>query len=278
MTFNSVLPIQLGHLVAVESKDPLLGLLDGAFPVLVAWTRSPVLAGSRALLFPLGGIESRNGLGPEGSITLRIGRAREENDIVIEVLSISRRHGALVKRDGHWSIVDLGSLNGTTLHGERLVRGRPADLDENEKRLSIGQGIELMLLDKARFPREIAELRLAAEREALTTTQSGKRVPPSITMADEFLAARLLDGIRLAPFTPSSYDLVLDDGAVHVVESWPDLVLILGHIANRVARIEAGRPDGGPPFVLDAHLAMAGETSTFLGPTLDGPTLDGPEE
>jgi hypothetical protein len=263
MTFNSVLPIQLGQLVSVASKEPMLGLLDGAFPVLVAWTRSPALSGSRALVFPLGGIQSRNGLGPEGSITLRIGRSRGENDIVIEVLSISRRHAALVKRDGRWSVVDLGSMNGTTLHGERLVRGRPAVLDECETRLSIGQGIELMLLDKAHFPREIAELRRAAEREALTTTQSGKHVPRSVTMADEFLAARLLDGIRLAPFTPSSYDVVLYDGALHVVDSWPDLVAVLGRVADRVARIEARRPDGGPGFVLDVRIALSGETSTF---------------
>src|SRR5262249_10751853 len=154
----------------------------GAFPILVAWTRSSILAGSRALVFPLGGIRPRSGLGPDGSITLRIGRSRGENDIVIEVLSVSRRHAALGKRENRWSSDDLGSLNGTTLHGEPLVRGHPAFLDECETRLSIGQGIELMLLEKSHFPREIAELRQSAEREALTTTHAGVAVPPSISV------------------------------------------------------------------------------------------------
>jgi hypothetical protein len=268
MTFSSVLPVQLGQLVAASGKDPVLGLTDGAFPVLVAWTRCPILAGSRSLVFPLGGIRPRSGLGPDGSMSLRIGRGRDENDIVIEVLSVSRRHASLMRRDGRWWVVDLGSMNGTTLHGERLVRGRPAALEECETGLSIGQGIELMLLEKTRFPREIAELRLAAEREAVTTTHAGKVVPPTIAPSDEFLASRLLDGIRLAPFTPTSYDVVLGDGAVHVVESWPDLVVLLGHMANSVSRIEARGPFGGAPFILDARLALAGDTGTFMTPAL----------
>src|SRR5262249_28077245 len=52
MTFHSILPTQLGQLVAAAGKDPWLGILDAAFPVLVAWTRTPILAGSRALVYP----------------------------------------------------------------------------------------------------------------------------------------------------------------------------------------------------------------------------------
>ncbi len=47
-------------------------------------------------------------------------------EISFEDLSVSRRHASLVKRDGHWYVVDLGGRHGTYLNGVRLEPERPA--------------------------------------------------------------------------------------------------------------------------------------------------------
>jgi adenylate cyclase len=72
----------------------------------------------------------------EGKNTFRIGRA-ETNDILLQSSSVSRQH-AMVQRDsnGVYSIVDLGSANGTFVNGKRIHaihRLRPSD------RIGIGQ-------------------------------------------------------------------------------------------------------------------------------------------
>jgi hypothetical protein len=45
-------------------------------------------------------------------------------DVVLEDLSVSRRHAQLRFRDGSWILRDLGSTNGTTVNGRRVVRCR----------------------------------------------------------------------------------------------------------------------------------------------------------
>jgi hypothetical protein len=51
-------------------------------------------------------------------------------DVILEGLSVSRRHAQLRFRDGNWILRDLGSTNGTTVNGRRVVRCRlePGDL------------------------------------------------------------------------------------------------------------------------------------------------------
>ncbi len=62
------------------------------------------------------------------------------NDIVVEADTVSRRHASLVRRDGEWEIIDLGSTNGLqSPAGQRIER---AVLREGE-RLLIGQSVEL---------------------------------------------------------------------------------------------------------------------------------------
>ncbi len=46
-------------------------------------------------------------------------------EISFEDLSVSRRHASLVKRDGHWYVVDLGGRHGTYLNGVRLEPEHP---------------------------------------------------------------------------------------------------------------------------------------------------------
>ena len=56
-------------------------------------------------------------VGPEG---VAIGRL-EDNHIVIESDRASRHHARIVPREGRYYLADLNSMNGTYLHGERLV-------------------------------------------------------------------------------------------------------------------------------------------------------------
>jgi pSer/pThr/pTyr-binding forkhead associated (FHA) protein len=45
-------------------------------------------------------------------------------DVVLEHLSVSRRHARLSFRDGHWVLRDLDSTNGTRVNGQRVIRCR----------------------------------------------------------------------------------------------------------------------------------------------------------
>jgi hypothetical protein len=71
---------------------------------------------------------------------LLIGRHRS-CDIVLDGITVSRRHALLTFRDGNWVLRDLASTNGTAVNGEPVVRCRllPGD------RLLLGD--ELLLVD-----------------------------------------------------------------------------------------------------------------------------------
>ena len=51
-------------------------------------------------------------------------------DIVVNGMTVSRRHAQLVHRDGSWVIQDLRSTNGTVVNGKRVGRTvlRPGDV------------------------------------------------------------------------------------------------------------------------------------------------------
>jgi hypothetical protein len=51
-------------------------------------------------------------------------------DVVLDDLSVSRRHARLTFRDGNWVLCDLSSTNGTRLNGRPVVRCRllPGDV------------------------------------------------------------------------------------------------------------------------------------------------------
>ncbi len=51
---------------------------------------------------------------------ISIGRSAD-NDIVIEVESVSKNHAQLSEHEGAWQVVDLNSKNGTTMNGLPLA-------------------------------------------------------------------------------------------------------------------------------------------------------------
>ena len=62
---------------------------------------------------------------------ITIGRSNENNDIVVSDAKVSRNHVQMVMDDnGNYSVVDLGSTNGTFVNGQRIsgeVRLQPSD-------------------------------------------------------------------------------------------------------------------------------------------------------
>lgn len=67
---------------------------------------------------------------------LLIGRG-DENDLVIASSAVSRKHAAVVEREGRWYVEDRGSYNGTFLNGARVSPGTPLPL-RHADRIEIG--------------------------------------------------------------------------------------------------------------------------------------------
>lgn len=86
-------------------------------------------------------IIARKGETPRARIldqaTITIGRS-SDNDLVLKEQGVSRRHARLEKRGGRWQIVDLGSVNGTFLEGNRLLPDVPEAV-EADQTMRIGQ-------------------------------------------------------------------------------------------------------------------------------------------
>ena len=58
--------------------------------------------------------------------SVSIGRG-SQNQIVLDDPSVSKFHAELFRSEGHWSLRDLGSANGTTLNGHEVVESRIGD-------------------------------------------------------------------------------------------------------------------------------------------------------
>lgn len=102
--------------------------------------------------------------------SISVGRG-EQNAILIDEEAVSGRHCELRRRGDGFTLVDLGSTNGTRLNGER-VGAEPQALRE-------GDVISLGLSAKARFVRviEVKDKASAPVREAGGTTMRLKRNP-----------------------------------------------------------------------------------------------------
>lgn len=78
---------------------------------------SDIPAGSAALVVVKGPqIGDSFALKPEGTL---IGRG-QETDLMLDDVTVSRRHAIIDKSDGDWQISDLDSLNGTYVNRNRV--------------------------------------------------------------------------------------------------------------------------------------------------------------
>lgn len=76
---------------------------------------------------------------------LRIGRL-SDNDVVLDDLLVSRRHAQLVRTGANWTLIDVGSGNGTFLNGQRITSPAPITAYD-----VIGIGRALLQLDGDRL-------------------------------------------------------------------------------------------------------------------------------
>jgi hypothetical protein len=81
-----------------------------------------------ALVVRSGGGRTGETFAPQGERTT-IGRS-PDCGIFLDDVTVSRRHAALVRRDGRWQIEDLGSLNGTFVNRRRVESAPLEDGDE----------------------------------------------------------------------------------------------------------------------------------------------------
>jgi pSer/pThr/pTyr-binding forkhead associated (FHA) protein len=63
-----------------------------------------------------------------GGVTT-IGR-HPQSDIFLDDVTVSRRHAEITERDGHFTVTDAGSLNGTYLNRERIESAEMRNGDE----------------------------------------------------------------------------------------------------------------------------------------------------
>jgi hypothetical protein len=81
-----------------------------------------------ALVVRSGGGRTGESFSPQGGRTT-IGRS-PDCGIFLDDVTVSRRHAALVQRDGRWQIEDMGSLNGTFVNRRRVDSAPLEDGDE----------------------------------------------------------------------------------------------------------------------------------------------------
>ncbi|MQS37157.1 ABC transporter ATP-binding protein/permease [Streptomyces katsurahamanus] len=102
--------------------------------------------------------------------TVRIGRA-EDNDLVLDDLTVSRRHAELVTSpDGTHEIVDLGSHNGTFLNGVPVTRAEvsPGDI------VGIGHAAFCLVDDELQEYLDTGEISLDAQDLTVTVDRGRK--------------------------------------------------------------------------------------------------------
>jgi FHA domain/Domain of unknown function (DUF1707) len=116
--------VRIERALRARSEHELRGLTSD-LPAPSRWRRA-VEQLRAALAGPPAGLLADPGSLQGGRITLGRSSACQ---LVLADDTVSRRHAALVVRDGCWRIVDLGSSNGTWVNGRRVVEAevRPGD-------------------------------------------------------------------------------------------------------------------------------------------------------
>ncbi|MFE9257954.1 FHA domain-containing protein [Streptomyces sp. NPDC006879] len=101
------------------------------------------------------------------SQVVRIGRA-PENDLVVDDLTVSRRHAELRVQQAGFEIVDLGSHNGTFLNGARIDGAAPVGPEDV---IGIGHSAFCLVGDRLEEYVDTGEVTLDAQDLAVTVGQ-----------------------------------------------------------------------------------------------------------
>lgn len=113
-----------------------------------------------------------------GKARLTIGRS-SENDIQIKDLSVSRNHLKISRKNEKYYVEDLGSTNGTYIHGQRVESGKSIEVKEG---LPIVMGKIMICLGKGDAPGEltshdIADLSSDLNMEELVSKKNRPNTP-----------------------------------------------------------------------------------------------------
>lgn len=131
---------------------------------------------------------------------LLIGRGKE-NDMVLLEADVSREHARLERGAQGWTLVDLGTTNGTFVNGKRLPAREPYLLRPGD-RITIGSSV------------------LAVQEDAASERGpgGGRRVHPALLLAGALAFVLLLVGIvallvaLLQPAEPVATPTAIDQG------------------------------------------------------------------
>ena len=118
-------------LPAVEPAAPAVPFVEAAAPTMVYPAPEPPRETASLT------VDGR--VVPLASDRVLIGRSRE-CDVRVDDGNVSRRHAELKREDIGWSVVDLGSTNGTEVNGRRIAKRTPL---EDGDRIAVG-GTELV--------------------------------------------------------------------------------------------------------------------------------------
>jgi hypothetical protein len=164
-----------------------------------------------------------------------VGRSLED-DIFVNEATVSRRHAALERTGGVWTVVDLGSLNGTFLDGRRLEAGVPATVTLATSTLGFGLSARFVLADESWLARYLTPLRAETRRLRPVREQP----------VHDYLVASILESLKESVATSRQYRAVRAGGRVDLLAGWTDLVRFVEAHAGEVLAVETLPIDGGP--------------------------------
>jgi pSer/pThr/pTyr-binding forkhead associated (FHA) protein len=248
-----------------------LMLGEPIFPVLVH--RPGFAPGELAssVVYGLGGLAVRasDGGDLEDEIARVLVGRTDENDILVDDTTVSRRHATLVRRRlDRWAVVDEGSLNGTFLDGERVPVRRAIEIRGAPATIRFGTSEIFAFMDQQSFESYVASLRLEVEARATAPTRAGSiyrsRTQRAVSMSarwespiEEYVAARILDALRATRSDLRSCAVRLEGGESVVVETWGDLVAFVERNGRRIEEV-AVDTGSGPAQVVYARGGQGG--------------------
>ncbi len=103
----------------VQATGTLDALVSGTGPLgtITTGTIGAVAAGSAMLIVRRGPSEGTSF--PLSTDLVTVGRS-DESDVVLDDVTVSRRHAEFIRTDQGWTLRDVGSLNGTYVNRDRI--------------------------------------------------------------------------------------------------------------------------------------------------------------